>query len=81
MKVKIGNRIIDSNEQPVMIILSNDEKEMIGNMAGQDLKFCCFPEDSSVEEIEQFMIYEDPNQLTMAIDNNVVIVNSIRVGD
>jgi hypothetical protein len=81
MKVKIGNRIIDSADEPIMIILDNNEKELIGSMSPEDMKFCSFPFDVRREVIEEFMKTEDPNQLTMAIDNDVVIVNPIRVGD
>lgn len=82
MKVKIGNRIIDSNDQPVMIIFDEGEKELISNMSDDHLKLCLFPEDGDVSEIERFMEDdEDTNQLNMSVDHDVVIINPVKVGD
>ena len=54
MKVKIGNKIYDSNEQPILLILDDLEKEQISSMRDQT-KFCSFPEGSSISLIEKFM--------------------------
>ncbi|MEX2462057.1 MAG: hypothetical protein WD469_12330 [Paenibacillaceae bacterium] len=83
MKVKIGNKVYDSTQQPVLIIFDQGEQELIGSMSPEHMKFCSFPEDSNIEVIEQFMKYEpeDLNQLTMAIDNDVVIVNKFQAMD
>jgi hypothetical protein len=54
MKVKISATIIDSNDEPIMLILSDDEKELIGNMGSQS-KFCSFPEGSKEKDIMTFM--------------------------
>ena len=43
MIVKIGNKFTNSKDEPIMIILSEDEKELISNM-GKQKKFVCFPE-------------------------------------
>lgn len=42
MKVKIGNTIYNSNEEPIMLILSESDKENITNMATEAIKFCSF---------------------------------------
>jgi hypothetical protein len=41
MKVKIGNKIYNSDDQPIMLIISNGEKEQITNMPGK--KYCVYP--------------------------------------
>lgn len=56
MKVKIGNRITDGTIQPVMVILSDQDKENIRNMAPDATHYCAYPaEKFGVEEIESWM--------------------------
>ena len=43
MKVKIGNKIHDSNIEPVMLILSKGEREQIANMHPAATKYCSYP--------------------------------------
>ena len=43
MKVKIGNRIYSSEEQPIMLILSDEEKQNIGNMPPDANRYCSYP--------------------------------------
>ena len=54
MKVKIGVNVFDSNYQPIMIILSSEDKECISNMGGQT-KFCAFPDNCKSADIIEFM--------------------------
>ena len=42
MKVKIGDKIYDSNDEPIMIILEDVDKYNIKNM-GDAKKYCSFP--------------------------------------
>lgn len=82
MKVKIGNKITDSYNEPIMIIFEQEEKELIGSLDGQDLRFCSFPENSNIQIIERFMTEtDDPNQLSMDISEGVVKINPLAVGD
>lgn len=39
MKVKIGDKIHDSNEEPIMLILDDQDKENIKNMHSDKYKF------------------------------------------
>jgi hypothetical protein len=55
MRVKIGDTIYDSDEQPIMIIFDDDEKELISNMEDICTKFCSYPPDSNVDDIIEFM--------------------------
>ena len=44
MKVKVGNKIYDGEEEPVMVILSKGEREQITNMAPDSKgKYCIYP--------------------------------------
>ena len=58
MKVKIGDKVYDSFECPVMIILSKDDKDNISNMHPEATKYCSFPDDKRYDDvkiIEDFM--------------------------
>ena len=48
MKVKIGNKIHNSNKEPIMIILEPIDIDNISNMIGT--KYCSFPYDEQYEE-------------------------------
>lgn len=54
MKVKIGEVILDSNNQPIMLILSPVEKDLIANM-GEETKICCHPSGFDEIDIHNFM--------------------------
>jgi hypothetical protein len=55
MLVKIGDRLYDSEKQPIMVVLSDEEKVSIGGMSNDSHKYCSFPEEISTEEIMDFM--------------------------
>jgi len=44
MKVKIGDRIYDSDHQPVMVILSDQDKKNISNMDPKANRYCVYPD-------------------------------------
>lgn len=44
MKVKVGNKVYDSENEPVMIILSKGEKKQIANMRLEATKYCVYPD-------------------------------------
>jgi len=54
MKVRIKNEIYDSNIEPILVILEDDEKELIANM-GEQTKFCSFPDNYDIEVIKDFL--------------------------
>lgn len=56
MKVKIDDKIYDSENEPIMLILSKEEKNNIGQMEEQT-KYCSFPDDDTwtEEQIKEFM--------------------------
>jgi hypothetical protein len=43
MKVKVGNKIYDGKQEPIMVILSNKDKENIENMHPDATKYCMYP--------------------------------------
>ncbi|MEJ1412794.1 MAG: hypothetical protein RPU90_04345 [Candidatus Sedimenticola sp. (ex Thyasira tokunagai)] len=56
MKVKIGNNVYDGNEQPVMVILTDQDKENIKNMAPESPKYATFPDEwGSKDEMLNWM--------------------------
>ena len=46
MKVKVGNKIYDSKNEPVMVILSETEKVQIADMAKDNKCYCQYPDAS-----------------------------------
>jgi len=56
MKVKIDDRIYDSENEPIMLILNDADKNNISNM-GSQMKYCSFPDDDTwtEEQIREFM--------------------------
>ena len=56
MKVKIGNTIIDSEDEPIMLILSAQDKVNINAMLTDASKYCSFDGDMyTQEQIKEFM--------------------------
>lgn len=55
MKVKIGNTIYDANDQPIMVILSEEDKRNISNMYEECTKYCAAPDGTTEEEFNSFM--------------------------
>lgn len=55
MKIKIGDRVIDPNDQPVMVILTPKDKENIANMEPSATKYCAFPAGIDPEVIKAWM--------------------------
>ena len=45
MKIKVGNTIYDSDEEPVMVILTEQDKKNIANMTPEATKYCGWPDD------------------------------------
>lgn len=56
MKVKIGFKYYDSEDQPIMIVLSDKDKENIKNMLKHCTKYAVFAENTfSHEEMIKWM--------------------------
>jgi hypothetical protein len=44
MKIKVGNKTYSSDEQPLVVILEDNEKEMISNMNENQSTYCVYPD-------------------------------------
>lgn len=49
MQVKIGDELYSANEQPIMLILTAHEKELLTKMGDDCSKFCMYPDDTPVD--------------------------------
>jgi hypothetical protein len=50
MIVKVGDKIFDSNVEPILLIMKEDEKANIQTMDENCLEFLSIPENMSLEE-------------------------------
>ena len=55
MKVKVKDKVYDGEEEPVMVIFSDSDKENIKNMSPTATKYCSYPEFISFKEISKWM--------------------------
>ena len=55
MKVKINDVIYDSNDQPVMVVLTDKDKDNITNMHKDNAKYCVYPDSTPEEAVTTFM--------------------------
>lgn len=56
MQVKIGDKMFDSKEQPIMVVLSEADKRNIMNMNDDAKKYASFPENfGTPEEMRAWM--------------------------
>ncbi len=55
MKVKVGDKIYDGSTEPIMVILTDVDKENIHNMPIENHKYCQYPDSMSEEEAHEFM--------------------------
>ena len=58
MKVKIRDKIYDASEEPIMLILTQEDRKNIENMAPDATKYCAFPDSTSLEFVNKFMKIE-----------------------
>lgn len=55
MKVKVGNQVYDSKDQPIMVILSEDDKRNIANMLPDAHQYAEFPENLDEDQVRAWM--------------------------
>jgi len=56
MKVKVGTKIYDGNEEPVMVILTDQDKKNIANMLPECDRYCMYPDSGvSKKAVDKFM--------------------------
>ena len=59
MKIKIGDKIYTSKEQPIMVILSQEDKDNISEMDRTATKYAEFDSSLSLEYKMKFMETEE----------------------
>ena len=59
MIVRIGDTVFSSHDDMVLLILTEEEKQLIKSMKESDYKACFYPEDTNNQEILQFMEFGD----------------------
>lgn len=75
MKVKIGDLLVDSKDEPVMVVLSEQDKKNIANMRPTCTKYFAGPDTMPEREIDEFM---DTAEAT-TVENHVdLFVNSYK---
>ena len=55
MIVKIGDKYYNSTEQPILLILSKEEKSHIANMADDKKKYLSFPSDYNENKAKEIL--------------------------
>lgn len=55
LKVKIGSKIHDSSKEPIMLILSDEDKFNISHMEMANNRYCSFPDDMDKNKAKEFM--------------------------
>ncbi len=58
MKVKIGDKIYDGRNEPVMVILSERDKDNIKSMDLGLTKYCSYPDGTNID-IDKWMKTDD----------------------
>jgi len=69
MKVKVGNRIYDGENEPVMVILSKGDRENIANMLPNATKYCSYPSTELWTKDDYKVIKEWMNDESVMISN------------
>lgn len=64
MKVKIGNKIHDAEEEPIMIIFNSEEEKagiavQLTDMQPGLTKYCMYPDSFSENDIKEFMVDDE----------------------
>lgn len=55
MMVKVGNRVYSGSQEPVMVILRDQDRANIQNMVPGATSYCVFPDHWSVDDIRAWM--------------------------
>ena len=55
MKVKVGDKIYDGEEEPVMVILTEKDKDNLSKMLDECDRYCCYPDTIDEEVVEKWM--------------------------
>ena len=53
MKVKVGKQVFDAAQEPVMLILTPEDRANIAGMAPEATKYAAFPDTADSKEIDR----------------------------
>ncbi len=67
MKVKISNVIADSDHEPIMVILTKQDKENISRMHPDSSKYCVYPDDKKWIENDHKKIKDWMNETDLVL--------------
>ena len=56
MRIKIKDEFYDGDDEPIMVILTNKDKENIANMAKDCQRYCEHPDTMDDEEMYKWMV-------------------------
>lgn len=59
MKVKVGDKIYDGKKEPIMVILSDNDKELILKMDPKATKYLQYPDTMTPDKARAFMKTEE----------------------
>jgi hypothetical protein len=59
LKVKLGDKIYDSTQEPIMLIMDDEVKEHISCMHPSAYTYCSCPDSMTENEIKAFMGIKD----------------------
>lgn len=55
MRVKVGDKVYDGKDEPVMVILTPLDKRNIEDMEPSADRYCCAPDSMDTDEIKRWM--------------------------
>ena len=55
MQVKVGERVYDSSDEPVMVVLEPHEKAEIAALAAHETMYCCYPAEMAESAVRAWM--------------------------
>lgn len=59
MKVKVGNKIYDGKNEPIMVILDEQDKQGIKNMSSNCNRYVDCPDQYDIAELEMWVCDDD----------------------
>lgn len=68
MMVKVGDIIYDAEEEPIMIIMTDEDKDNISNMAPDAHKYCVYPDGIDEDEIKAWMDTTDLEEFLKSLE-------------
>ena len=58
MKVKVGNKVYTGEDEPIMVILTEQDKKNIANMFPDATKYCSYPDDEEWKNDDYKKIFD-----------------------